>query len=376
MTTAMTTTATEATQFVALKELLPFNASRTRVCQETELAAVCKDQHDFVQKLPFPLQEAFCIVIKPPPVGDNEFTVQIRLNVSHLEKLLIGTFPNERATIYEAVSDYLDQEDQRELNEVGRQYADPQPDMCRFAKRRCKNAPKKLHFPVCSIDHCGFVVPEHHALVNQPPYAPANYLVLFRDKLYRDLLLMPAANPPSSIPHTNHALIGDEKAWRAIVDTARAIAAKAMPEGEPCFVEWHVNFGKWESAVARNPRSADCHAHVHLLLTRAAALRLGTVHPEFQGFLDVPEDDDDHRRECRRLRLRLPTSRVVEARIDRLGKHMNIEFTGMDTKFTELFTEMNTKLTQMGDTLQSILEVLELRPVAVQGPPSKPKTTF
>lgn len=158
---------------------------------------------------------------------------------------------------------------------------------------------------------------------------------------------MPKANK-HDLPHSNFAMICDPNSWQIVLKTAKKVAdAVSMPVNE-CFAEWHVNFGDWESAIARNPGTYNCHAHFHYLLTRDAAANLGQQHPAFSGFLDIP-DDDDHQRECEKLRARLPVSHLL-AQVSQVNDDVS-QLTGAVAKLTDNVGQLSADVAEIRSLL-------------------------
>jgi len=302
-----------------------------------------------VARLPHVLRTGFCIVIKL--LARAKYSVQIRLNVDRLERILVREFPTQGREIYSGVHHYLEEETENE--ELGRLFEDPtgvRPRTycvlgldCPY-KSNCRSGPVDDHFPRCHIDNCNYAVPLHQEL---PGYTEYDYVLVLRDKCYRDVLLMPQVNR-GSLPHSNFQMVCDPSSWQTVLKTAKKVADAVGLSVNECFAEWHVNFGNWESAIAHNPGTYNCHAHFHFLLARDSASTLGQLHPAFYGFLDIP-DDDDHQRECEKLRARLPVS------------HLSAQVTQVNQDVAQLkadVTQLKTDVTQLKTGVTEIRDLL------------------
>ena len=101
------------------------------------------------------------------------------------------------------------------------------------------------------------------------------YWIVSRRAPIRDILLVPRAHC------TNCELVKDKEMWN-VVKTIYSIVKECVkninniPGTDGAFESIAANFGKWETASANDDSeyAIDCHAHLHINLTRAAVDKL------------------------------------------------------------------------------------------------------
>lgn len=296
----------------AWKSLLPFDVHKPEICEAGQLHHICAGKYSFAMSLSPWIQDGFSVTVTPLATS-TQFVVEVALNVDLVARTLIKHYPDERKRIWDEAAKYVETEFQRleEPNEP-RLASDPQgtpPNpVCRYpASCRIPNCTAE-HPSVCTVNNCNYPVPVHQeiALVANLPAIQqqfaGKYVLLLRDKCFRDLIFMPCANQ-KALAHTNVELVQDAESWRVILCFADALANQLHLPLSDCYVNFHVNFGLWESAVAQTRGAKNCHAHVHFFLTKKAALALGDAEPAFKGFLDLP--DENHITDCKHLQSQL-----------------------------------------------------------------------
>ena len=195
-------------------------------------------------------------------------------------------------------------------------------DTCNSLKPKATKRCNFLHrYLMCKANEngelCGFAVPSEHCLrgINPIKEKDVSLLLFRRHECTRDLLVMPEAfvkgrkDPPG--PHNNRQLVESPDMWSCVfkfIDVLETEAKWPADSQEKLAQSLLVNFGNWETAVNRSPGRLNCHGHIHLLLTKRGALRLGKFHKEFEGYMELPADDA-HMKDLRDLQSYVNTVR-------------------------------------------------------------------
>lgn len=210
--------------------------------------------------------------------------------------------------------------------------------------RKCKY---EKHVDVCDVNQqrtdrteksCGFIVRKElvvREFAQLPPNSP--FVLVLRQEGVRDLLLMPNVPCVNRGLHSNAQLVSAPELWAAAVDVHSKLQ-KELPEIGQVVERLALDFGRWDTGVSKDERALNCHGHLHITLTRAAADALIAKHSAKNKYLIgcVRRPRDLHVRDYRSL----VTTHVGNLRLKQLDKKITDGFTELK-HFVTLGTVMS-----------------------------------
>jgi hypothetical protein len=207
-----------------------------------------------------------------------------------------------------------------------------------------------------------------------------NFIITCRPERSRELLIFPRptagnlAQYKFDITHLrNMEVIRRVNTWKAIAKVVKQLENKTGIAQPVELIA--LNFGAWETQLSKDPEADDCHAHIHVVLTKEAAIAAGKV-PEMAPFKGREADPVSYlSKDCDQLELhRLVADEMGTLRDDMgtmrgemgtlrdevrtLREDVSTRFTSLETRFTSLETTLavrEDRFTSVETTLAEIL---------------------
>ena len=156
----------------------------------------------------------------------------------------------------------------------------------------------------------------------------------------RELLVFPREHK------TNKQLVeSSDFWWWILVKLVNGILKRYPIDG------FAMNFGKWESELAKDKNAVDCHGHLHIYLKLETAKKMEEKYKSMQGKLEDPYNYD--LLDCAELEtLRLHSSEIpeikkdvkeIKKRLDQIDKKIDNRLNKMDNQIDVILKYISEK---------------------------------
>jgi hypothetical protein len=123
-------------------------------------------------------------------------------------------------------------------------------------------------------------------------YHEGKWVIISRQENVRDLLVCPNPKTPNTKNGnhmTNKQLVTNEEFWVWVLDRLVNNFLKKFCVNNLYPVEcFALNFGKWESAEAKDQFAMECHGHMHLYIVLDVARKMESDYDSMKGKLSDP----------------------------------------------------------------------------------------
>jgi len=136
----------------------------------------------------------------------------------------------------------------------------------------------------------------------------------------REIMMSPKAH------WNNLKLVKMQKFWDNVVAALRVLHQKTQLDFGSLIEKVACNFGEWESQIAEDKFSLECHGHIHIILSKdcqASLAATGGFAPLQGRELDPPQYELDNVALLEREIMSLEISEILH-RLDRLETKLNI----------------------------------------------------